>query len=68
MDTLSCIKDFINNYKEIEKTEELDYPFEFLDPLLCTLIKNPVILPSTGTIIERNVIERQLLERSENPF
>jgi len=68
MDTLSGIKDFVNSYTILETPQELDYPFEFLDPLLCTLIKNPVILPGTLTIMERNVIEKQLLEKSENPF
>ncbi len=68
METLSCIKEFIRKFEERDILPELDYPFEFLDPLLCTLIKNPVILPGTLTIIERNVIEKQLLERPENPF
>ena len=29
---------------------------EFLDPLMCTFMKNPVLLPTSGTIIDRPTI------------
>ena len=68
IESLKCIQDFIEKLETLQKGAEIDYPLEFLDPLLCTLIKNPVILPSTDTIMERTIIERQLLEKQENPF
>ena len=41
--------------------EELgEIPDEFLDPLMSTLMSDPVFLPS-GHILDRGVIERHLL-------
>ncbi len=72
IDNLSCLKDFLEKAErqigQADKLNKLDYPEEFLDPILFSLIRDPVMLPSTETIMERSVIERQLLERPENPF
>ncbi len=69
IDNLSCLKDFLEKAeRQNGQADKLDYPEEFLDPLLFSLIRDPVMLPSTETIMERSVIERQLLERPENPF
>eukprot|EP00271_Cylindrocystis_brebissonii_P000919 TRINITY_DN11118_c0_g1_i1.p1 TRINITY_DN11118_c0_g1~~TRINITY_DN11118_c0_g1_i1.p1 ORF type:complete len:1080 (-),score=209.96 TRINITY_DN11118_c0_g1_i1:1215-4454(-) len=44
-----------------------DIPDEFLDPIQCTLMKDPVILPS-GNTMERAVILRHLLSDPKDPF
>ena len=45
-----------------------DLPEEFLDPLLFTPIKNPVILPGSRMILDAAVIEAHLLENETDPF
>ncbi|XVF16700.1 hypothetical protein REPUB_Repub10bG0054900 [Reevesia pubescens] len=45
-----------------------DIPDEFLDPIQCTLMKDPVILPSSRITIDRPVIQRHLLSDSTDPF
>jgi ubiquitin conjugation factor E4 B len=45
-----------------------DVPEEFLDPLLRTVMKDPVLLPSSGMVLDRSVIARHLLSDSLDPF
>lgn len=45
-----------------------DIPDDFLDPIQCTLMKDPVILPSSKTTVDRPVIQRHLLSDSSDPF
>ncbi|XP_030843161.1 ubiquitin conjugation factor E4 B isoform X2 [Strongylocentrotus purpuratus] len=44
-----------------------DAPDEFRDPLMATLMDDPVILPS-GNVMDRSVIERHLLNSQTDPF
>ena len=48
-------------------TEDANTPEEFLDPLLCTLMVDPVRLPS-GHVVSRSVIQQHLLNDQTNPF
>lgn len=45
-----------------------EIPDEFLDPIQYTLMKDPVILPSSRTTVDRSVILRHLLSDSTDPF
>ncbi|KAB2064342.1 hypothetical protein ES319_A09G012200v1 [Gossypium barbadense] len=45
-----------------------DIPDEFLDPIQYTLMKDPVILPSSRITIDKPVIQRHLLSDSTDPF
>lgn len=45
-----------------------DIPDEFLDPIQYTLMKDPVILPSSRITVDRPVIQRHLLSDSTDPF
>lgn len=48
-----------------EEEEQLaDAPDEFLDPILGTLMTDPVRLPSSSTIVDRKVIARHILRLS----
>ena len=38
-----------------------DVPDEFLDPIMATLMEDPVTLPC-GNVMERSVIQRMLLD------
>uniref|UniRef100_A0A7N1A9U6 RING-type E3 ubiquitin transferase n=2 Tax=Kalanchoe fedtschenkoi TaxID=63787 RepID=A0A7N1A9U6_KALFE len=55
---------------EAMDTEEAlgEIPDEFLDPIQYTLMKDPVILPSSRIIVDRHVITRHLLSDSTDPF
>jgi ubiquitin conjugation factor E4 B len=54
----------------IERDEALltDAPDEFLDPLMCTFMKDPVFLPTSGNIIDRSTITQHLLNDPHDPF
>jgi ubiquitin conjugation factor E4 B len=45
-----------------------DIPDEFLDPIQCTLMRDPVILPSSRTTVDRAIIQRHLLSDPTDPF
>lgn len=45
----------------------VDVPDEFLDPVLATLMEDPVRLPS-GVTMDRSVITRHLLNKQTDPF
>jgi hypothetical protein len=38
-----------------------DAPFEFLDPLLSTIMRDPVFLPTSSNIVDRATITQHLL-------
>ncbi len=48
----------------IQKNKEI---FLRSDPLMCTVMTDPVILPS-GVIMDRSVITKHLLNSSTDPF
>lgn len=43
-------------------------PEEFRDPLMDTLMIDPVCLPTSGNIMDRSIIMRHLLNSSTDPF
>lgn len=45
-----------------------DAPEEFLDPIMGTLMRDPVILPSSKNIVDRAVIARHILSDQTDPF
>ncbi|CAH9090875.1 unnamed protein product [Cuscuta europaea] len=45
-----------------------DIPDEFLDPIQYTLMRDPVILPSSKITVDMPVIQRHLLSDSSDPF
>ena len=45
-----------------------DAPDEFLDPLLCTVMEDPVLLPTSGNVMDRSTITQHLLNDSTDPF
>ncbi|PFH54088.1 hypothetical protein AMATHDRAFT_136414 [Amanita thiersii Skay4041] len=53
----------------LEAEEDLgEIPDEFLDPLMFTIMRDPVQLPSSRTIIDRSTIKLHLLSDSKDPF
>ena len=46
----------------------IEIPFELLDPLMHTIIETPCVIPETNTIMEKTVIVRYLKKKEQNPF
>lgn len=64
--------DFIEQIRvlRINAVEELpeNLPEEFMDPLLYTPIRIPVILPSSNIFVDKTVIDAHLVENNYDPF
>lgn len=56
--------------KKRQKDEEIlaNAPEDFLDPIMSTVMMDPVILPSSKQIIDRTTIARHLLSDQTDPF
>ncbi|KAL4069954.1 ubiquitin elongating factor core-domain-containing protein [Scleroderma yunnanense] len=53
----------------IDQEDDLgEVPDEFLDPLMFTLMRDPVTLPSSQVVIDRSTIKSHLLSDSKDPF
>jgi len=53
----------------IEEDEDLgDIPDDFQDPLMATLMRDPVMLPSSRAIVDRSTIKMHLLSDTTDPF
>ncbi|XP_058800280.1 ubiquitin conjugation factor E4 A [Phymastichus coffea] len=56
----------------MQKKEEeeilIDAPDDFLDPIMSTVMSDPVILPSSRTVVDRQTIARHLLSDQTDPF
>ncbi|KAJ7761518.1 ubiquitin conjugation factor E4 [Mycena maculata] len=53
----------------MEAEEDLgEIPDEFLDPLMFTVMRDPVLLPSSKAIVDRSTIKSHLLSDSKDPF
>lgn len=67
MKLVETLKDL---YKDM-KSKEISYddaPEEFLDPITTLLMDDPVKLPSSKAIVDRNTIEKHLLSDPSDPF
>jgi len=63
--------DAIADAKRAEELEEEDLgeiPDEYLDPILATLMTDPVVLPTSKTTIDRATIRQMLLSDPLDPF
>lgn len=54
--------------EEEEDSSYGDVPEEFLDPLMYTIMKDPVTLPTSKVNIDRSTIKAHLLSDSTDPF
>ncbi|KAI9269014.1 ubiquitin elongating factor core-domain-containing protein [Phascolomyces articulosus] len=73
-DDVHALEAFVNKVEEaiqcgVEEEEELgDVPDEFLDPILSSVMEDPVLLPTSGTIVDRSTIRAHLLSDTRDPF
>ena len=54
------------NLKKDEDYE--DAPDEFIDPMMCELMEDTVLLPTSGNVMDRKHITRHLLSTPNDPF
>lgn len=68
------MSDFAIKVQQLESEEKVnqealaDAPDEFLDPIMSTLMTDPVILPSSHVTVDRTTIARHLLSDQSDPF
>ncbi|EPY51744.1 ubiquitin-protein ligase E4 [Schizosaccharomyces cryophilus OY26] len=71
---IETILNFVNEVEKFrlkEENEEEDMgeaPDHFLDPLMFTIMKDPVILPRSGVSIDKSTIKAHLLSDNTDPF
>ena len=61
----------LKRMKDEAEAEEIDIddaPDEFLDPVTCNLMDDPVKLPSSGTVVDRLTIKKHLMNDAHDPF
>ena len=46
----------------------VEIPDEFCDPIMSSLIEEPVVLPNTNTIMDKTILSRILIDDEHNPF
>ncbi|EFA77001.1 U box domain-containing protein [Heterostelium album PN500] len=71
MDKFSKLIERFEQAAREEEQEEEDLgeiPDQYLDPILSTLMRDPVTLPSSKTIVDRQTIVRHLLSDQTDPF
>ncbi|XP_028825944.1 ubiquitin conjugation factor E4 A isoform X2 [Denticeps clupeoides] len=61
------IKSLADRHQQEEETFS-DAPDEFLDPIMSTLMLDPVVLPSSNVTVDRSTIARHLLSDQTDPF
>jgi len=52
--------------REAEEQALVDVPEDFVDPIMGELMRDPVVLPSSGKIVDRSTIARHILRRVLN--
>ncbi|KAA1469869.1 hypothetical protein DENSPDRAFT_835542 [Dentipellis sp. KUC8613] len=70
---LEQLRLFVVKVEDAKATEEAEeelgeVPDEFLDPLMFTVMRDPVILPTSKAILDRSTIKSHLLSDSKDPF
>uniref|UniRef100_A0A6G1S3T2 Ubiquitin conjugation factor E4 A n=1 Tax=Aceria tosichella TaxID=561515 RepID=A0A6G1S3T2_9ACAR len=53
---------------QLDEIATEDIPDTFLDPIMSTLMSDPVLLPSSKIIVDRSTIARHLLSDQTDPF
>ncbi|CAJ0762983.1 24042_t:CDS:10 [Entrophospora sp. SA101] len=68
------LEKFVNEVEEVIREEAADekelgdIPDEFMDPIMCQIMKDPVTLPESKQIVDRSTITTHLLSDPTDPF
>ncbi len=71
IEALGALVEQVEETKRMEEEEDEDLgeiPDDYLDPLMATLMKDPVTLPSSKAILDRSTIKSHLLSDASDPF
>lgn len=63
--SINTIYDTSNN---IDNLNTSNIPNEFIDPLVCVLIENPVEIPVSCIIVDEKIIYKHIVIKGDNPF
>ncbi|KAG8315573.1 Ubiquitin conjugation factor E4 A [Homalodisca vitripennis] len=69
--SLQRVAEEVHRLADLQQQEEGllgEVPEEYLDPIMSTLMTDPVILPSSRQIVDRSTIARHLLSDQSDPF
>lgn len=67
-DTLAATFQKVKEADDQAEEDLGEIPDEFLDPLLATLMEDPVILPTSRQVVDRSTIRSHLLSDPNDPF
>merc|ERR1711972_755649 len=64
---------FVSELNELAAAQEaalaaVNVPDEYLDPIMQDIMLDPVLLPTSQTIMDRRVIERHIMSNDDDPF
>ena len=68
---VASLRDFAKKKLEQDKQLELmkeSIPEEFLDPIMARIMTDPVLLPTSGVVVDRVTIHKHLLSNDTDPF
>ena len=67
--TKSCLENYFNNFEKVDDYVDISIvPDDFIDPLLCTLIRDPIMIPHVDLIFDKSSILSQLYYENINPY
>jgi len=61
-------EELINKLKNINIIDLTDIPNDFLDPILCSIINDPVMIPNVDLIFDKSSILGHLYNEKNNPY
>ena len=67
IENVPYLYDIIQEYKEITQNT-IEYPDDFIDPILCIKITDPIMIPEVKSIFDRSSIITHLYTSKTNPF
>jgi len=70
---LKDFEKFVKELNELAASQEaalasVDIPDNYLDPIMSEIMEDPVLLPTSKTIMDRKVIERHIMSNDDDPF
>jgi hypothetical protein len=65
--TITKYQSIMNELYQKNKTED-NIPNEFVDPMICEMIEDPVEIPITKVIMDEKIIYKHIILKEDNPF
>ena len=71
------LNNFIDNYdisysedndRNVDYPDDIDFPDEFIDPLTCVSIEDPIMIPNVNSVFDKSSIITHLYSSKTNPF